>query len=265
MTTILDKIAADKRAHVENCKRHRSLAELEIRAREGAPPRGFYHRLLKAREEGRFGLICEIKKASPSKGLIRPDFVPADLACAYEAGGASCLSVLTDVPYFQGADDYLIAAREAVSLPVLRKDFMIDPYQVVEARAIGADCILLIMAMLEDSQAAELEQVARELGLDVLIEVHDEQELERAHRLNSPLLGINNRDLKTFEVTLETTIRLANRVEKNRLLVSESGIFTPQDLEMLRQEAGVNTFLIGESLMRQNDVAQATRDLLGEN
>ncbi|WP_417318054.1 indole-3-glycerol phosphate synthase TrpC [Emcibacter sp.] len=265
MTTILDKIATDKRTHVNQCKARRSIGDLETLAREVSPVRGFYNALATARAEDRFGLICEVKKASPSKGLIRADFDPPSLAQAYESGGASCLSVLTDVPYFQGADDYLIEARAAVSLPVLRKDFMIDPYQIVEARAIGADCILLIMAMLDDALASELELTAFDMGLDVLIEVHDEEELERAHKLKSPLLGINNRNLKTFETTLDTTIRLAGLVEPDRLLVSESGIFTHDDLVMLQSQAGISTFLIGESLMRQEDVTEATRELLGIN
>ena len=263
MSNILEKIAARKRAHVAACKDRISLASLEAQAKEASPPRGFYKHLRTARQEDRFGLITEIKKASPSKGLIREDFNPAQLASAYEDGGASCLSVLTDMPYFQGHDDHLIAARAAVSLPVLRKDFIIDPYQVAEARAMGADCILLIMAMLDDTLAQELEQTAMDHDLDVLIESHDEAEMERALKLNSPLIGINNRNLKTFEVSLDITPGLAQMAGPDRMLVSESGIFTRDDLEMLRDRAGVSSFLIGESLMRQKDVTHATRKLIG--
>jgi len=264
MNNILDRIAATKRRHIDTCKKAVPLSVLEEQLKDAGPVRGFYNSLRKARKQERFGLIAEIKKASPSKGLIRADFDPASLARAYADGGASCLSVLTDVAHFQGSDDNLMAARAACALPVLRKDFIIDPYQITEARLLGADCILLIMAMLDPGQAAEFEQMAFDLGLDVLVETHDEDEMTRALDLKSPLVGINNRNLKTFEVSLDVTLRLAEMAGPDRLLVSESGIFSHDDLEMLREKAGVRSFLVGESLMRQQDVTAATRKLLGE-
>lgn len=262
MTDTLQKIIADKREHVSRCKLANPLHVLEADVRAQVRPRGFLSALEMARSDGRYGLIAEIKKASPSKGLIRADFDPSSLAEAYLAGGATCLSVLTDEPYFQGCNAYLKAARRSVPLPVLRKDFMIDPYQVVEARAIGADCILLIMAALSDSQAAELEAAAEALGLDVLVEVHNAEELERATRLKTRLLGINNRNLKTLEVDINTTVELAGLLPQGYLLVGESGLKTKEDLDLLASK-GVTTFLVGESLMAQPDVAAATRALLG--
>ncbi|WP_209425345.1 indole-3-glycerol phosphate synthase TrpC [Pararhodobacter sp. SW119] len=260
MSTVLDKIIAYKREEVAAGKAETPLDAMETRARAAGAPRGFRAALHHAAVNG-YGLIAEIKKASPSKGLIRADFDPATLARAYAEGGATCLSVLTDGPSFQGADDHLVQARAAVDLPVLRKDFLHDPWQVVQARALGADCILIIMAAVDDTQAGELEAAATAWNMDVLIEVHNEAELERAARLKSPLLGINNRDLKTFEVTLDTTRRLARLVPDDRIIVSESGLHTPQDLADLAIY-GARCFLIGESLMRQADVAAATRALL---
>ncbi|MEZ5779388.1 MAG: indole-3-glycerol phosphate synthase TrpC [Paracoccaceae bacterium] len=257
---ILDKIKAYKLDEVANARSLRPLADIEVAARAAAKPRGFAAALRRASATG-YGLIAEIKRASPSKGLIRADFDPPSLARAYADGGATCLSVLTDGPSFQGAPGFLTAAREAVSLPALRKDFMYDPYQVAEARAWGADCILIIMASVSDAQCAELEAAAFGWGMDVLLEVHDGAELERALRMKSSLIGINNRNLKTFEVTLDTTRRLAPQVPADRLCICESGLSTPADLADMAA-SGARCFLIGESLMRQPDVAAATRAIL---
>lgn len=256
----LQEICATKREEVANRKPQASLADLDARAAAQTAPRGF-RRALEAKATNGFGLIAEIKKASPSKGLIRPDFHPADHARSYEQGGAACLSVLTDAPYFQGHEDFLIEARAACALPVLRKDFMVDPWQVAEARAIGADAILIIVAALEDGAMAEIEAAAIERGMDVLVEVHNEAEMERAAHLQSRLIGVNNRDLKRFVTDLGTTERLSSRTPEGTLLVSESGINSHDDL--LRMErSGVRCFLVGESLMRQADVTGATRQLL---
>ena len=260
MTDKLAEICATKRDEVAARKSATSLATLHERAAAQTAPRGFEAALRREAEHG-FALIAEIKRASPSKGLIRADFDPADHARAYQAGGATCLSVLTDAPYFQGHEDYLVAARTACDLPVIRKDFMIDPWQCAEARAIGADAILIIVAALDDSQMAEIEAAAREQGMDVLVEVHDEAEMARTQGLQSRLIGVNNRDLKRFVTDLGVTERLAPLVPVGTLLVGESGINTHADIQRLSAH-GTRTFLVGESLMREPDITAATRRLL---
>lgn len=258
MVDILAEICDRKRVHVSVKKAQTSLDKLQILIEKADQPRGFVSSLQAKQTSGKYGFICEIKKASPSKGLIRADFHPAELAAAYEQGGAACLSVLTDEPYFQGHDSFLQEARAACSLPVLRKDFMVDPYQVYEARALGADCILLIMAALSDTMASELEDIAVSLGMDVLVEVHNAEELERATRLKSRLIGVNNRNLKTMEVSLSNTLSLVPNFPEGAIAVAESGLKTPNDLAKCAA-VGATTFLIGETFMREDDVAQAVR------
>ena len=260
MSDILNTILARKAQEVAERSARVPLADLAARVADAPPVRGFARALSASIAAGDPAVIAEVKKASPSKGVIRADFHPGDIAVSYEFGGASCLSVLTDVDFFQGADAYLQQAHEACTLPVLRKDFVIDPYQVYEARVLGADCILLIVAALDDRQLVELSDLALQLGMDVLVEVHDIDELERAIQVPAPLVGINNRNLRTFEVSLETTLEMRSAVPRDRLLVTESGILAPADVERMRQ-AGINAFLVGEAFMRAEEPGEALRQL----
>ncbi len=261
MNDVLAKICNDKRLHIAKSKTLRSVNDLNELAKSASVPRGFVNALRERVEAGEYGLIAEIKKASPSKGVIRADFNPRLLAKAYELGGATCLSVLTDIQYFQGKDSFLCEARNATSLPTLRKDFMLDPYQVIESRALGADCILLIMAALSDEHAKELEETAIALGMDVLVEVHNGDELEHALKLKSLLIGVNNRNLKNMQIDIGLTEELAGRIPQGYILVSESGLYVPADLARM-SKVGADCFLVGEALMRQYDVTQAVKTLL---
>ena len=258
--SVLEKIVARKYEEVAQRRAQVSLAELEAQAAKADPVRGFARALQERAARGEAAVIAEIKKASPSKGVIREDFNPAQIAQSYEQGGAACLSVLTDIDFFQGADAYLQQARAACSLPVIRKDFMVDPYQIVEARALGADCVLLIVSCLDDGLMAELAATAKQQGLDVLVEVHDGAELERALKLDTPLVGVNNRNLHTFEVSLNTTLELKSRVPAQRLLVTESGILTPDDVRLM-QANQVHAFLVGEAFMRAPEPGQELKRL----
>lgn len=260
VNSILEKIRSYKIEEIKLLRSRYSLNALEDIIREQPLPKGFENSLKGASSKG-YGLIAEVKKASPSKGIIREDFTPLELAKAYETGGATCISVLTDFPSFEGKGDYLRVISKAVNLPTLRKDFMLDPHQIYESRSLGADCILLILAMIDDSLARELEDVALTLGMDILVEVHDGDELERALKLKSNLIGINNRNLNTFHVTLDTSLELIKEIPEGVHVVSESGLFAKEDLDLLAEQ-GIRSFLIGESLMRKQDIVSATRSLL---